>query len=117
MQVLPPRWRPAERDCEQRNWFSCVSSTPSRGIKSARWKLKAGVLTRVQRTSSLAQQTPLLPGLTAGKTACHGPAAATAGFLLSSLEQHHKRLHSYRRRTLPECFARFPSFFCCSFLL
>jgi hypothetical protein len=28
-------------------------------------------------------KTPTLPGLTAGKTACHGPAAATAGFFLN----------------------------------
>jgi hypothetical protein len=28
-------------------------------------------------------KTPLLPGLTAGKTACHDPAAATAGFFLN----------------------------------
>jgi len=29
---------------------------------------------------TLAVKTPTLPGLTAGKTACHDPAAATAGF-------------------------------------
>ncbi|PYT91178.1 MAG: hypothetical protein DMG36_19125 [Acidobacteria bacterium] len=28
-------------------------------------------------------KTPLLPGLTAGKTACRDPAAATAGFFLN----------------------------------
>src|SRR2546427_12055836 len=39
-------------------------------------------LTRALRASSLARKTPLLPGLTAGKTACHSPAAATAGFFL-----------------------------------
>ena len=40
-------------------------------------------LTRMQRASILARKTPLLPGLTAGKTACHSPAAATAGFFLN----------------------------------
>jgi hypothetical protein len=37
----------------------------------------------MQRASILARKTPLLPGLTAGKTACHSPAAATAGFFLN----------------------------------
>src|SRR6266850_2447232 len=40
-------------------------------------------LTRALRASTLARKTPLLPGLTAGKTACHSPAAATAGFFLN----------------------------------
>src|SRR6267143_5340341 len=40
-------------------------------------------LTRALQASTLARKTPLLPGLTAGKTACHCPAAATAGFFLN----------------------------------
>ena len=62
-------------------------------------------LTRALRASILARKTPLLPGLTAGKTACHSPAAATAGFFKSGLEQLPYQLHLYRRITLPECFA------------
>src|SRR5215472_563530 len=50
-------------------------------------------------------KTPLLPGLTAGKIACHDPAAATAGFFLNlALDKPCSRLHSYRRSTVGECF-------------
>jgi hypothetical protein len=53
------------------------------------------------------RQTPLLPGLTAGKTACHCPAAATAGFFISNLEQPRNQLHWYRRMHTCECFAHY----------
>src|SRR5271165_7606638 len=46
-------------------------------------------LTHLYRKSSLWMLAPLLPGQRAGKTACHGPAAATAGFFLSSLLPSH----------------------------
>src|SRR6267143_5606007 len=54
-------------------------------IESAAQQAAAGEmeLTRALRASTLARKTPLLPGLTAGKTACHIPAAATAGFFLN----------------------------------
>src|SRR6266404_6746707 len=62
-------------------------------------------LTRALRASTLTRKTPLLPGLTAGKTACHSPAAATAGFFSEShLEQPHNGLHLYRRMPPRECF-------------
>src|SRR3989442_735196 len=51
-------------------------------------------------------KTPFLPGLTAGKIACHDPAAATAGFFSESRqEQPHCELHPYRRIAPGECFA------------
>lgn len=54
-------------------------------------------------------KTPLLPGLTAGKTACHDPAAATAGFFLNSrLEQPDMELRLYRRNCIVECFGELP---------
>src|SRR5213079_2955586 len=84
MPVLPVRWRPAKPYCGQMNSFSCVSVSFQRGSSQPHSRLplaRESLHARGGRVLSPVK-TPLLPGLTAGKTACHGPAAATAGFFL-----------------------------------
>ena len=94
----------------------CVS-IPFRQIRVSRRPPAAGQteLTRGHRDDRFPRTTLSLPGLTAGKNACHSPAAAPAGFFLKVLWLTYGspaiRLHPYRRSAPGECFVVRMSFF------